>query len=313
MIKLGILNKHEYTLITDLLENDFSEHESKDVTPILLQRQDNDVHEEITHLISGQFSEKDLDNLPNVQHIFVPYTGLDGLDLDLLHSHKIHVHNTSSHAPFIAERALALLLALQGKLLFSHQKLVQRDWSRDGRGHYTEFWHSLFHKKVAIYGYGHIGKHLHHLLKPFACSVGILEYKNRTYEDSMNFPTLETLADWCDIMVVTVPLNDSTLGSVNQSVLTPLKGKTLVNVARGPIIDEDALYDTLKNIGLYGFASDVWYCYPSKDQPFMYPSNYNLHQFDNVIMTPHDGGAEISSRRVRYKDTLRQVIKSTSQ
>ena len=312
MIKLGVTSKKEYELITNLLSHDLKEYNFHKISPFFVERQEDPINKEITHIITGHFSQSDASYFPNIRHLFVPYTGLDGLDLDLLDSRGVTIHNTSAHAPFIAERAFAFILALQGKLMPSHQKLVQRDWSRNGQGGYSKFWDSLFHKKVAIYGYGHIGKHLHNLLKPFKCSIGILSYKNRTYEETTNFDTLEDLGKWCDIMVVTVPLTDSTEGSVNASVLSTFKGKTLVNVARGPIIDEDALYDSLKNIGLYGFASDVWYCYPTKDEPLMYPSHYNLHQFDNVIMTPHDGGAEISSRQVRYKDTLKQVLESNT-
>ncbi|WZL82492.1 NAD(P)-dependent oxidoreductase [Vallitaleaceae bacterium 9-2] len=310
MIHLGVFNSHEFSLITDIL----STPENKDIAdlilPTLLERTDTNNHPQITHLITGRFGKDDLRHFSNLTHIFVPYTGLDDLDLDVLKAEGIHVHNTSAHAPFIAERAFAFILALQGKLLPSHHKLVQRDWSRDGQGGYGQFWHSLFDKKVAIYGYGHIGQHLHTMLMPFRCSIGVLAYKNREYNDTTRFSSLPSLAQWCDIMVVTAPLTDKTYGSINQEVLHEMKGKTLVNVARGLVIDEEALYDSLKNIGLYGFGSDVWYHYPSKQEPLIYPSKYNLHQFDNVIMTPHDGGAEISSRQVRYEDTLNQILKT---
>lgn len=308
-MQIGITNKSGYDLLSNLINMSDSDHPTTETSPdlIYIDMKDGTIYKDLQYLITGHFGPSHRQQFPSLRHLFVPFTGLNGLDLELLDSMDVSVHNTSAHAPFIAERAFAFILSLQSHIISSHNKLTLGDWSRkDGR--YDQFWHSLFHKKVAIYGYGHIGKALHQMLKPFHCPVGILSYKGRTYSDTQNFDSLEELAAWCDIFVVTVPLSDETTGIISTNIFHELKGKSLVNIARGPIIDEHALYKSLIQGDLYGFASDVWYNYPDKDVPYVYPSNYPLHKFENVLMTPHDGGAESSSERLRYEDTLHQIL-----
>lgn len=307
-MQIGITSKSGYDLASRLIKesNDPITHGGFPIDLVHVDMKEHIHYDTMTYLITGFFSSENRHQFPSLKHIFVPFTGLNGLDLPLLDSMNVEVHNTSAHAPFIAERAFAFILSLQSHIISSHQRMLVGDWSRKD-GSYDRYWHSLFHKKIAIFGYGHIGQSLHQMLKPFHCPVGILSYKGRRYPDTQNFDTLEELASWCDVFVVTVPLSDATSGIVSTDIFDALTGKTLVNIARGPIIDEEALYQALSSGKLYGFASDVWYNYPDKDHPYVYPSHYPLHSFDNVIMTPHDGGAESSSERIRYQDTLRQM------
>jgi phosphoglycerate dehydrogenase-like enzyme len=64
----------------------------------------------------------------------------------------------------------------------------------------------------------------------------------------------------------------------------------LVNVARGPVVDEAALYEALKTRRIRGAFIDVWYTYPGQDNPAPLPSQFPFHELDNVIMTPHCAG-----------------------
>jgi len=309
MDTLGIIYQEDFELVQQLLDQQTATLSQPTPSLVYIDRKGKNVETAITHLISGSFDQNDRRRFPNLRHIYVPFTGLNGLDLSILASMHVSVHNTSAHAPFIAERAMAFILALQGRLLTSHQRFSKNDWLR-ANGDYAEFWHSLSNKKVAIYGYGQIGQHLHDYVKPFRCQVGILSHKDRLYPDTQIFDSLNDLASWCDIFVVAVPLNDNTEGSINLSVLNKLKGKTLVNIARGPVINEDDLFKALSDIGLYGFASDVWYQYPTKEQPMMPPSKYDFTQFENVMITPHNAGGESRSLIVRYEDTVRQILAS---
>ncbi len=308
-MQIGITSKSGYDIIDSLIKELKINKNQPDLHIELLYVDMNEKksYDHLTYLITGFFSSDHQPLFPNLRHLFVPFTGLNGLDLPLLESMNVTVHNTSAHAPFIAERAFAFILSLQSHIIISHQRLIEGDWSRKSN-QYEQFWHSLFHKKVAIYGYGHIGKALHQMLVPFHCPIGILSYKGRDYPDTQNFETLKDLASWCDIFVVAVPLSDATSGIISADIFQALIGKSLINIARGPIIDEEALYQSLRRGQLYGFASDVWYNYPDEEHPSVYPSRYPLHSFDNVIMTPHDGGAESSSINVRYEDTLNQII-----
>lgn len=258
-------------------------------------------------LISGRLKKEQLERFPELMCVVVPYTGLNGLDVDALRLRKIKIINTNAHAHFVAERAMALLLALQGKLVTFHNGLVNQQWHRSS-GEEQLSWKSIYNKKVAVYGYGTIGSEVGKLLKPWHVSIGVLSYKGREHEEAENFDGLKQLCEWCDILIVTIPLTELTVGSINDALLKNMHGKYIVNVGRGSIIEEKAIYDRLKDGTLGGFASDVWYLYPTKEQPDCWPSKYPVHALENVVMTPHNAGFEETSSAVRSEDVLRQII-----
>ncbi len=273
-----------------------------------LSDKDLGVNTKVNALISGEFDKSISQAFPNVKVIIVPYTGMNRLDKNLVESKRIRVFNSTAHSHFVAERALALTLAVLGKIVFYHNNLKVGDWS--GRtGSDRVYWTSLTKKRVAIYGYGIIGKEIHRLMKPFGIEVGVVDHRNRRHPDVHVFKRVEELALWSDVFIVSAPLNSETEGRINEAVLTALKDSVLINIARGGLINEEALYNALENNVLKGFASDVWYNYPAKDKKIVLPSNYPLERFENVVMTPHCGGFEETSIELRYNDVADQLIR----
>ncbi len=67
-----------------------------------------------------------------------------------------------------------------------------------------------------------------------------------------------------------------------------MKDGFIINVARGKIVDQYALYDALKNGIIGGYGSDVWYNYPKRNDELMNPADVDLGEFENVVMTPHN-------------------------
>ena len=265
------------------------------------------IREDIKILISGQYKEETEKQFPNLKMIIVPYTGLNGIDLELAKKNNLVIRNSSAHGKFVAERALALILTVLGKIVYYHNNLLKGDWSKRMETDRVD-WKTLSKKKVAIYGYGVIGKNLHSYMKAFDVEVGVLNYKNRLYDNVTIFQTLEDLADWCDIFFVTAPLNDATKASIDKKVFNKLKSSILINVGRGPIVSEEDLYEALDSNTLGGFGSDVWYQYPNKEQKNIMPSKYPLESFENVVMTPHCGGFEETSLTLRCQDVVNQII-----
>jgi phosphoglycerate dehydrogenase-like enzyme len=96
-----------------------------------------------------------------------------------------------------------------------------------------------------------------------------------------------------EAVVVALPLTPATHGLLGAAELALLpRGALLVNVGRGPIVDEQALYEALR-IGALGTAGlDVWYTYPADDaaRTHTFPSAYPFHELDNVVLSPHRGG-----------------------
>lgn len=130
--------------------------------------------------------------------------------------------------------------------------------------------------KVGLVGYGGIGKaveaHLHH----FGAET--------RHVRSATVGELPEMAAWADVLVCGLPLTRETVGLVDEAVLAALGEGLLVNVARGPVVVEEDLFNWLQKPGTSA-ALDVWWKYPKNagERPFNLP----FHELGNVVMTPH--------------------------
>ena len=94
-----------------------------------------------------------------------------------------------------------------------------------------------------------------------------------------------------DFFVVSVPSNPETAGIVNAESFAAMRASAVVmNVGRGPTIDERSLYEALKDRRIAGAVIDTWYNYPTSNQPSILPSKFPFHELPNVVMTPHMSG-----------------------
>ena len=92
-------------------------------------------------------------------------------------------------------------------------------------------------------------------------------------------------------MVIACPLGEATRGLIGEAQLARMRASAvLINVARGPIVDEDALFTALRERTIGGAALDTWYRYPEHAGEMLRPSRHPFHELDNVLMTPHCSG-----------------------
>jgi phosphoglycerate dehydrogenase-like enzyme len=122
--------------------------------------------------------------------------------------------------------------------------------------------------------------------------------------DVFSWTELDRMLGECDIVVLSCALTPETMGLIDGRRLAVMKRSAfLINLARGPIAEEQALYRALRDGVIGGAALDTWWRYPSPDDPAPRPSRYPFHELANVIMTPHcsprtDGTIERRSRDV---------------
>lgn len=296
-----------YDQVYKYIASNFARELRKANIDFRLSDKDLGLHTKVETLISGSYDKSIQEAFPNLKNLIIPYAGMNKVEFSRIKARGINVFNTTVHCHFVAERALALTLAVMGKIVYYHKNLENGDWS--GRTEKNRIsWTSLTQKKVAIYGYGAIGKEVHKLMRPFGVEVGVLDYKNRRPSDVHVFKRLEELAVWSDVFIICVPLNDQTQGRIDETMIMALKDRVLINVARGPIVDESALYEGLSKGILKGYGSDVWYQYPSKKHKKLMPSIHPIESFDNVVMTPHCGGFEASAVQMRYDDVAARLV-----
>jgi len=88
-----------------------------------------------------------------------------------------------------------------------------------------------------------------------------------------------------------------------------MKGKYLINISRGVVIDEKALFKSLKEGTLAGAAIDTWYQYPTLEHREILPSKYDFHKLDNVVMSPHTAGYTDKALEENIKSVFDNIVK----
>jgi len=241
----------------------------------------------------------------NYKAVFVPYTGLNRFPVDDLEEKGTRVINTHAKAKLVAERAFTLCLTVLGKVVpYDHSLRREGKWStRDNWG--SEFWRSLHNLSVGIIGMGHIGQSLLNYLKPFNCKIVNLKRDQEKNLADLYVEDVNALIESSDIIFLACALNDQTKGIINLSHLDQLGNKVIINVARGPVLDEETLFLALKNNILYGAGIDVWYQYPSPNP--IHPSQYDLSQFSQLVMSPHASCHADNFKNDYYDDIFRKI------
>lgn len=262
-------------------------------------------------LVDSQIGESVLDLAGKLKWLFVPFTGVNSIPFEILENRGIRVSNNHGNASLVAERALALALALLGRVVEFDRGMRHGYWFRNsGKETPFVFWESLQGKRALILGVGAIGRRIALLLKPFNCDVA--GWRRRSdVPDPSGFTaiteSLEEALSLCDICFVALPLTSATRGLIGEKELELLKGKWLINVARGPIVDEKPLFTALKTGRLAGAGLDAWYQYPEPFHTDRFPSEYPFHELDNVVLSPHAGSHAPEGKGGQLAGTLENL------
>lgn len=231
-----------------------------------------------------------------LQAVVVPMAGVNQFPFELFRERGIALTNAHFNGRYVAERAVALLLAWFGKVVYFHNELSRGVWHGFAISEpIQESWHSICGKTVAVIGTGSIGEAVGRLLLPFG--VRLIGVKRDIPEVGRDYPPFERItndmlsaAAEADIAVVTLPLTDETRGIVGAEFFRTFRRGMVVNVGRGEVIDEESFFNALKDGTLAGAAIDTWYTYPKKGEAECYPSRFPFHELPNVVLSPHVGG-----------------------
>ena len=260
-------------------------------------------------VITGRLTKEEIEHSQKLKIVFVPFTGLNSFPLELLKERNILISNTHANSRFVAEKAVALILALLGRVIEYHNGLKQGNWFRSFD--YDDTWKSIQNKTCGILGFGSIGKNIAKILKAFDCKIiGFKKHINpgeNEYADELSNNLLEVI-DKSEIVFVCLPMNSETKGIISADVISRMKGKYIVNIARGEIVNEEALYNALKDGTLTGAALDVWYKYPGRNQNEpVFPSNKPIYELPNVVISPHKASNTGEAVNAMIQDTLENI------
>ena len=213
---------------------------------------------------------KDMSSLKVIQS---PNAGVDDV-IPLLPKGVTLCNAAGVHDASTAELALGLAIASRRGFYEFAQNQSKGQWLHTSNA-------SLTDSKVAIVGYGNIGKTIARMLEGF--DIDVTSFSRSGKDGALTMENFDHLLPTFDVIILIVPLNDQTRHFMNAKRISAMKdGASLINVARGAIIDTDALVSEL-NSGRISCALDV-------TDPEPLPAGHPLWSAPNTIITPHVGG-----------------------
>ena len=241
-----------------------------------------------------------LDACPNLKMLSIAFTGLDHIDMDECQRRGIVVKNAAGYSTeAVAELAIAMMIDLYRKVL--ENDAITRQCKRKGIMPGRE----IGGKTIGIIGMGNIGQRVAKLASAFGCKV--LAW-NRTPKqiDGVTFVDKETLLKESNIITLHIALNAETRDFISEKDLAMMKPDSiLINTARGPVVNEVALANALRQGKIAAAATDVYGMEPplKQDNP--------LFDAPNLIMLPHIGFATVEAFILRLGivvDNVKQFV-----
>lgn len=262
-------------------------------------------------ILALRLDRSDYEAASSLAAVFVPFAGLNHLPAELLLERGARVFNAHGNAESVAQCAIAMTLAFYGRVVEYHDDLRERRWHGFwvGRGAEDE-WSSINRRPCVVFGVGAIGTAIARVLKAFDCPV--VGYRRRS---SLPIPPcfdrmeadLGAAVAGAELLFVALPLTPATKGLFSKEVLLSARGKFLVNVGRGAIVDEEGLYLSLRDGILKGAGIDTWYEYPQGGATVGAPSRFPIHELPSVILSPHIGGSTSGAIELCREQTLGNI------
>jgi len=229
-----------------------------------------------------------LDAAPDLKVVANCAMGIDNLDLDAITARNIWATNTpDAFVESTADVTLGLLISVARKFGVAEKFARSGRWSSEGKQ--PRLWEGslLGGKTLGLIGYGRIAKAVEIRARAFGLEV---LHTRAHHSNDPKYRSLDELLAISDFITVHPPLTPETRHLIDSVAFSKMKpGARLINVARGPVVDEQALVDALRSGHLSGAGLDVF-----EDEPQIHPG---LLELDNVIVLPHIGGATREERR----------------
>ncbi|MEZ5850205.1 MAG: 2-hydroxyacid dehydrogenase [Hyphomicrobiaceae bacterium] len=240
-----------------------------------------------------------------------PAAGVDAIDRSLLPA-GTPLCCCFGHEHAIAEYVLAALLLRHVPIPSADRDLREGRWTYwAGGGGQTRS--ELGGRTIGLLGYGHIGREVAKRAKAFGMRVTVANRSpvaaDGVVDQAFGLDRLAAFMGSADYIVTSLPALPETLGLVDAGALAAMRPDgVIVNVGRGPVIDEAALFAALTERRIGGAIIDTWYVYPTPGTPAARPGHLPFHDLDNCILTPHMSGWTDGTIR-RRQETMAENIR----
>lgn len=260
-------------------------------------------------LVGPEFTQEMADAAPGLRLVQVAGAGTDRIDTLALNGTILA--NTYNHEDSIAEYIVWALIALRRQLPQADAALRQSRWLSPVYDAALPQPQTLAGAAIGFVGLGHIGRAAWRVLRVFGAQGQAVTGSGRADAEGLSWAgdtsQLPRLLDESDALVVSAPLTEGTRGLIGGAELERLgPDGVLVNVARGPLVQEQALYNALRDKTIRGAALDVWYSYPGPDGHGK-PADAPFGDLENVLLTPHLSGITRQTFLGRVQDIAANI------
>lgn len=297
MESLGISKEKLDHLTSPLMEmgHNFSSYE-RNLNPSVQITQARDA--DIIILANMPLSGEVLRNCPNLKYIDIAFTGVDHIDLDTAKELGIHVSNAAGYSTeSVAELSLCMMLSLLRNVPQVENR-TRNNGTKEGL-----IGRELGNCTVGIIGTGAIGLRTAELCHAFGSKIIAYAPRKKEIPAYIQYVSFEELLTNSDIISLNCPLNNSTRHLINKDNLKLMKKDSLlINVARGPVVDYEALADALNHYQIGGAGIDVFETEPP------IATSHPILNTPNTIVTPHVAFASKESMEKRAEIVFDNIL-----
>ncbi len=234
-----------------------------------------------------EFQKAELALLHKGQLMQFMFAGVDHVDFNIFPEEMTMASNIGAYAEPMAEHVLAMILALQKRLFEEYHNM------KNGQFNQMVMNKSLKKSTVGILGFGGIGKASARLLRGFGSRIMAINTSGYT-DDPVDYAgtldNLDYVLEESDVLIISLPLNKNTFELLGKQELGMMKKDAIIiNVARGEIINQKALYEHLKKNPEFKAGIDAWWVEPLRHGRF--ELNYPFFDLPNVLGSPHNSYA----------------------
>lgn len=252
-------------------------------------------------------TEKTLANAKNCKLICITGTGTNIVDFNYTNSRNIAVANVKGYSTqSVVQHTFALFFYLYEKLSYYDHFVKSGEYIRsDIFSHFTMKFHELAGKTWGIIGLGDIGRGVAEAAKVFGCNIIYYSTSGKNHNPNYKQVDLDTLLQEADVISIHAPLNPTTRGLIGEKELSKMKKEAiLLNLGRGPIIQEAALAKALKENWIAGAGLDVLSKEPmAQDNPLI-----EIQDSTKLIITPHIAWATVEARRRVTEEVYQNIL-----
>ena len=252
--------------------------------------------------------------LPDLRFIAIAATGMNNVDLDAAAELGIGVKNVAGYSTYsVAEATLTFALSLLKNTTYFNHYVQSGEYSAgEDIFHFGRPVRQLRGSKWGIIGLGAIGREVARLASAFGCEVAYTSTSGAVRKEDYPQMPFEELLGWADIISIHCPLTPTTKGLIGENELSKMKPTAIIiNVARGGIVDEEALAKALNDKIIAGAGLDVFSREPLKESPL-----YHLSDNYTLVASPHGAWAADAARKVlieKIADNISEYLKKSEE